>query len=326
MIRIISSKIKSISRLILVFISYNYDFLRYCKYNAWRINTKDPIEREYYIIKVYHSLEKSISFTNRAKTSGWSNAFLLLDIIKKIEIKTLSFHEKKAIEVLYKFTYLEENINTKNGKEIINQLISIGFEKPELLNVGTIDVSRKEITRGILADPESFFYSRFSIREFSDETVSDNEIKKAVNLSLKTPSACNRQPWFVYSISDKAKIKEYLNFQNGNKGFTDKINNLLIICIDQKAFNSANERYQHHIDGGMYAMSLVYSLHSIGIASCCLNWSKSGLGDYKFRQNFKHIIKDRYSIVMFLAIGYPKENNKLCISPRRDIVNFIKFN
>ncbi|MDN0109155.1 nitroreductase family protein [Yersinia mollaretii] len=241
-------------------------------------------------------------------------------------MESISFHEKKAIEVLYKFIYLEENIETDNSKEIIKQLVLLGFEKPDLTNVGSIDISRQEILKGSLAEPELFFYTRFSVREFSNEKVENEKITKALKLSLKTPSACNRQPWYVYSISEKDKIKEYLRFQSGNKGFTDKINNLLIICIDQKAFNSANERYQHHIDGGMYAMSLIYSLHSIGIASCCLNWSQSGFNDYKFRRKFGSIIKGQHSIIMFLAIGYPKENNKLCISPRGNIENFIEFN
>ncbi|WP_042817541.1 nitroreductase family protein [Yersinia wautersii] len=318
-------KIKSIGRVLFSLISYSYDLFRYVKYNSWRININDKVEREYYLIKVYHSLEKSLSFSVRNGNSGWSNAFLLLEIIKKIEKKTISFHEQKSIEVLYKFISSEDNLQTDNAKIIAQELMSLGFEKPNLIGVGSIDITRPEILKGLLKDPHLFFYSRFSVREFSDENVSNEKIKKAVLLSLKTPSACNRQPWFTYSISEKNKIKEYLRFQCGNKGFTDKINNLLIICIDQKAFNSANERYQHHIDGGMYAMSLIYALHSIGIASCCLNWSKSGIDDYKFRRHFKNTIKSNYSIVMFLAIGYPKEKNKLCVSPRRNVTDVIEF-
>ena len=51
---------------------------------------------------------------------------------------------------------------------------------------------------------------------------------------------------------------------------------LLIIAMDLKAFVPAHERYQHWIDGGMFSMSIIYALHSLGLSSCCLNWSKLG--------------------------------------------------
>ena len=85
---------------------------------------------------------------------------------------------------------------------------------------------------------------------------------------MKSPSACNRQAWHVYhSDSDEVKLA-VLKEQSGNKGFGDKIPNLLIVASDLKAFMPAEERYQHWIDGGMFSMSLVYAFHSLGVASC----------------------------------------------------------
>ncbi|WP_157724702.1 hypothetical protein [Vibrio tarriae] len=66
-------------------------------------------------------------------------------------------------------------------------------------------------------------------------------------------------------------------------------------------------------------MSLIYALHSKGIASCCLNWSQQGLQDKHFRNAFQ-VIDKSHTIIMMLAIGNPKADNKLCVSPRRPIV------
>jgi len=99
---------------------------------------------------------------------------------------------------------------------------------------------------------------------FSDRPVKQEIVKRAVSLALKTPSVCNRQAWFVYHIDDQSIIGRCLELQNGNSGFGHKIQSLLIIASDLKAFDTGGERYQHWIDGGMFSMSLVYALHPWG--------------------------------------------------------------
>src|SRR3546814_1994141 len=78
--------------------------------------------------------------------------------------------------------------------------------------------------------------------------------------------------------SDLEIIDRALSLQNGNRGFGHEIPCLLILCTDLSAFDTAGERYQHWIDGGMFSMSLVWALHALGYSSCCLNWSKTQIG------------------------------------------------
>jgi hypothetical protein len=80
---------------------------------------------------------------------------------------------------------------------------------------------------------------------------------------------------------------------------------------------AGQEHYQHWIDGGMFSMSVVYALHSLGVASCCLNWSQSPTNDKLLRSRLD--IKDNHSIIMMLAVGLPNDNNNVCISARRPI-------
>jgi nitroreductase len=62
-------------------------------------------------------------------------------------------------------------------------------------------------------------------------------------------------------------------------------------------------------------MSIIYALHSLGIASCCLNWSQLPKNDLRFRHSLE--IKNNHTVIMMLAIGYPDENNNVCVSARR---------
>jgi nitroreductase len=134
---------------------------------------------------------------------------------------------------------------------------------------------------------------------------------------MKTPSVCNRQAWGIYHTSDQEVKDLVLTYQTGNKPFGESIPNLMVITTDLKAFFSAEEHNQHLIDGGLLAMSLMYAFHSLGIATCALNWSAKPKTDLTLRKYVN--IKPHHSIIMVLAIGYPDDNNKVCASTRRPV-------
>lgn len=312
-------KIKPFGRLIKWILGSCYDFYRFARYGGWKTDLKDKEQRNYFSAKVYHSLEKSMSFVKNNPDSGWINALFLIEIMefaKKFD--NVGYHDLLGYHVLKKFIDNNEG-QTKSSlaDEVRIRFISLGdyfvnIDDPS----GTVMMTQQDLRKGILINANDFFNSRYSVREYSDTKICRDKLNAAISLSLKTPSACNRQPWHVYHISDSKKIQKALAHQSGNKGFNDKIQDLLVICSDIRAFNPGSERYQHWIDGGMYAMSLVYTLHSKGIASCCLNWSHQGSNDLAFRKEFKEILPP-HTIIMMIAIGEPQDLNKLCVSPRR---------
>ncbi|MEY0973994.1 nitroreductase family protein [Providencia huaxiensis] len=315
------SEIKPFGRLVKWIFGSFYDFYRFSKYGGWRVDLKNKEQRNYYSAKVYHSLEKSMSFTTNNPNSGWGNALLLVEVLefaKKFD--NVGFHDLLGYDVLKKFID-NNNGQTKNNlaNEVRTRVNELGdfFDKTDEPS-GTVVLSQNDLRKGTLIEPDVFFNSRYSVREFSERKVCRDKLNSAISLSLKTPSACNRQPWHVYHVSDKERIQEALSHQSGNRGFNDKIQDLLIVCSDIRAFNPGSERYQHWIDGGMYSMSLVYTLHSMGIASCCLNWSHQGKNDLEFRKQFREI-SHSHTIIMMIAIGEPNASNKLCISPRRPV-------
>ena len=306
--------VRNIYRIITAFNGFMYDFKRFMKYSAFRENMNDKEQRNYKSVIVYHGLEKSMSYKNRNQTSGWSNAYESLELLK-IAYKTNSFgyHDIASKQVLEKFIQLPDNLNTQNGINIKNELKAIKVNSND--SHGVLQYSTNDYKQGILENPESFFNSRVSLREFKNKIVEENNILRAIKLSMKTPSVCNRQAWHIYHTSDE-KIKEkVLKYQSGNKPFGKNIPNILVITTDLNAFFAAEEHYQHWIDGGLLSMSLMYALHSLGIASCALNWSQSPSVDLKLRKAVN--IKSNHTITMILAVGYPDENNTVCASRRR---------
>lgn len=321
---IIWNTVRPYGRVLKALHGFIYDLKRFYKYAGWRINMSDKDIRNYYSVKVYHSLEKSLSYKNRNIGSGWTDAFLILNVIQDAsESKEIGFHDYLAYERLIQFINHPDNANTKNAKEIRSKLKEINYLQNRETTPATFNYRQSDYQKGILSKPEDFFFSRFSLREFKDEIVDETIIKHAVELAIKSPSVCNRQPWHIYHITDEIIKEKALRHQAGNRGFGNKIPNLVIIATDLRAFVTGQEHYQHWIDGGMFSMSFIWALHSLGIASCALNWSQSPSKDRAFRKLID--IHPAHTISMMIAVGKPDTENIVCSSERRPLQEVYTF-
>jgi len=166
-----------------------------------------------------------------------------------------------------------------------------------------------------LSEFERLVEVRRSYRDFSTQPVEDPVVVKAVKLAQMSPSVCNRQSARVYAISDPAAKAKALSYQNGNRGFGETAAQVLVVTSDMRAFTDAAERNQPYVDGGLFSMSLVYAFQAQGIMSCCLNWCATESVDRAFRREFA--IPEYERIIMFMAIGYPREHAFVPKSHRR---------
>lgn len=57
------------------------------------------------------------------------------------------------------------------------------------------------------------------LREFSEMLVSVEQIESAVEIAMRTPSVCNRQPTRVHIIANKELIRKALDLQGGFRGY-----------------------------------------------------------------------------------------------------------
>ncbi|WP_052185419.1 nitroreductase family protein [Halopseudomonas pelagia] len=318
----VKDALRPIRDIVSTYLGYQYDFYRYFRYAGWRLPSRYSV-RDYKAAKIYHRLEKSLSFRNRDPESGWSAADDLVRHLKRSQaIKGgFTFHEKIGLKVLGDFIALAPVQQKQDRLGVIDfwqQHKDIASGQG-----GVLEKNLVSLQSGKLADPEAFFSSRVSVRDFSSEAVAKEDIEKALLLALNTPSVCNRQATFVYCLNARSDIDTALLLQNGNRGFGHEIPCLLILCADLSAFDTAGERYQHWIDGGMFSMSIIWALHSLGLSSCCLNWSKGPGDDLKLRKLID--IKDEHTVLMMLAVGVARENVKVCYSARKTVTDFYHY-
>ena len=296
------------------------DNRRFLKYSFITGNIKkcDHVQLEAQILKTQHSLEKGLALKNTRLGFGLKHInlleSLLLEYIRrgkpqdsdvvKISIDTikqyLDFHKKEGQEPEISSTFFELQsaieLNEKHGGyQVISkdEVLSLKSEKFDL-----------------------FVKSRHSIRDFDDTEVNLKYINEAIDIALNTPSVCNRQSWNVRVVS--GSYIDYINAnQNGNRGFGDKINKYVIVTSDIKSFSKPRERNQAFIDGGLFAMNLLLSLHHKGLATVPMSASLSIQQERNIRRKFE--LSDSEVLIMFIALGnYPNEF-KVAFSKKKNL-------
>lgn len=164
-----------------------------------------------------------------------------------------------------------------------------------------------------------FSQSRFSVRDFGNEKIDFNKVLDALKMCQRTPSACNRQSYKIYIYKDDVLKNEICQLQGGCKGFFEDMQVAILICGDQRGYN-INELHQVYVDGGMYAMNLLYALHYEGLAAIPLTMGQ--------KQRKLRMIKETMNIpnyempCVLIGVGSYKEEYKVAVSKRKNYIDY----
>ena len=171
--------------------------------------------------------------------------------------------------------YLDFNRKLGADMDAIESELNLFIEKNHSLLSqfgGIREVSIKEICIGQQSDFAIFSQCRHAIRDFDKSPIQKDLLEKALRLVEKTPSACNRQGWKVHVYSSYETRMMIFNLQGGSRGFSDDMQYAILICGDLNYYRFY-ELNQVYVDGGLYAMNLLYALQYYGIASIPLTMS-----------------------------------------------------
>ena len=297
---------------------YNFDKKRLLKF-AYSIN--DNFNADNLRSKItfhYHAIEKGLSNANLRLGFGeqaFNELFWAMDEYVSKGYSTDDYRFQSAISVIQSYVELHNNKNfsvewveknlVKYSKYLRNENKEVGgylaiksSDLPDFSKLGFLDLAN----------------SRYSVRDFGKSFIDECKIYEAIDIATKTPSVCNRQSWKVRYIKSPNKIKEVLTLQRGLTGNGENLRDLLLVTTDKQYMNSGRERNQTYIDGGLYTMSLLYALTSLGIASCTLNASFSYEQEINMRDKLN--VKDSEDFIAFIAIGTYPDVVKVAKSPR----------
>lgn len=255
----------------------------------------------------YHRLEKGLSNANRRASFG-------VDAAERLCAALAVANSRNLITSI-----------TLYATEVLDSYRQVILGLPsDAIGVGWKTLSRSDIHAASSIPSIDFFSSRHSVRFFDSlNPPSLHQIREAINLASYTPSVCNRQSWRVMICESEHSRQVALGLQNGNTGFGHYASHVLIVASDRACFASIGERNQAWIEGGLFAMSLVYALHSLGLGTCCLNWSVDNCRDSELKQALD--IPSSYAVAMMIAVGSLPEWIKVAESRRRSTNELIKI-
>jgi nitroreductase len=125
----------------------------------------------------------------------------------------------------------------------------------------------------------------------------------------------------VYWVEDKETARKVLQHQRGF-GYKQMPEVLLTITVSNNTYLSPVERNQGFVDGGLFAMSVMYGLEHEGLAAVPLNACMYAKDQKAVRRLLD--IDDSEVIVMFMAIGEFMDESIVPISDRKSADSFVK--
>lgn len=261
-----------------------------------------------------HSLEKGMSFDNKKEGWGREKVLSLCNLLSNyLERYSVTEQAKNVLNILA--NYRNDDYSSKSD-EVINRVDSLLLKYKNEIDVKAAGVKNVEKRDSFnIKEIEEFYKTRSSVRFYSDEPLTKEEIQKAMDIAYTTPTACNRQSSKVYCISNNELRNSILDLQMGNQGWADKAPAMFIITGSLSSFGDYYERYQVFIDGGLFAMNFVMGLHAYNIASCF----KMFVRDYKLQDKICSLCgipNNEVPIVLIMAGHYRDDAVKDPVSHR----------
>jgi nitroreductase len=302
--------------IIIEFLNSLYDFKNFIKYSFKETSFDNKRQYTAFLTKQYHIIEKGLSLPSPRLGFGEKKILNLISVsVKYIKEYGEDDLTKNIVNVLNNYSAF--NIKNNFDSSIEKKIKSFVLNKRVSIDTGGV---RKKIDSNLnFLDFNNFVKSRSSIRNFKNKEVTKELILQAIDSAKYSPSVCNRQGWKVHTYEGDNASKLLL-LQNGNNGFSKSIARLVVVTGDISFF-SKNERNQIGIDGGMFSMSFLYALQSLGLGGCALNTCVSLKTEEKIKK--KGGIPKGEKLIMFMAVGYPKDDCVVARSQRRESETFL---
>lgn len=311
---------KSETNLEVQFIKEAYRFWHLTsQYNASHHTDTDIEKMQYILLRENHIIEKGMSMKNPKLGFGQEKVKKLLGRLNKYYDLYIQedqgFIRYPLSTILTYITYTEnQGISIPIIKREFQELVKKVGDSGIKIQAGVKEVCKSDILNSCNTNFKSLLSSRHSLRYFSGDPISRATIEEALRMAQLTPSACNRQGWktHVYVGEDSVRLAKW---QGGCHGFEDEMIYSILVTSNLKAFLSY-EVHQAYIDGGLYAMNLINSLHSLGLGTIPLS---CGFYEGKLRELSQFNIPENEVPIVIVAFGQLANQFKVAISSRKDI-------
>lgn len=273
-------------------------------FRQWFMLVTKGQKPEYEILQTAHRLEKGLLNNNPKPLWGWDKANRIASLLPE-ESKS-SFAAITGQSVLRAYVENKRCLLDEGEIKLAEKLASRLDLNMDYWQGGILSIKKDEV----LMRPEEvkvcekLFNSRHSVREFTKEKVKQGDLEAAIQLALRSPSACNRQSTRIYVDQNDGRQSLYLTG-------------------DVRAF-STGEFSDWIVSTSIFAGYLSLALHLYGIGACF--YRKPLYGNSMKETIDRCHIPNNEMIIIELQFGYYKDTFKVAYSNRmeaKDVTSFI---
>jgi nitroreductase len=301
----------------------DYDLRRRVYDKVYNNDAADKVKRD--LTLLYHIVEKGLTMPVPRPGFGKDVVKNLCNVVLRYERMQLPQNElefTQSVTVLKEYAALHQQINFRLDDDVTERLNRIVTRFNDVNGLHQIETTADKYFKSVQAPFDAFCKSRYSVRNYTKTEIPLQVLYNCVDLAQKSPSFCNRQPTRVHIVKSPQKKEAILSIQNGNRGFGDLAETLIVLSSVISVTKDIHERFENHLNGGMFAMTLLNALHFNRIAACALNWSVDKEKDLKMRQILD--IPENEVVLLVISCGYPPHEFKIASSPRKKAVEITK--
>lgn len=292
---------------------YQYDLRQYLEHSCMNENNQECMATQIRIL--VHAIEKGMALPNPRPGFGKDKVLELIELNEKYQAYT---------------GHKDEQINP-----LVHSIIAayILFQKEKGVQISFIPDKYLEGDKGLSGiicvpvDPETNFaviaHHRHSTRSYADKQVSKELIENIVRLAQTAPSACNRQATRIYACVDRQKKETIMKMHGGVRGF-DLPGVIYVITGDLNLYQNEYERNAVYIDGGIFLMNLLYSIDSVGLASCPVIWGSEPTND-KILSDLIGFPRSEKIISLVFSGYYSSDEYTAAASVKRDVKDILRI-
>lgn len=306
--------------------AYRYDQKRYGRYSSSVSALVGKHNLAAMLTERYHSIEKGLSLPAPRHGFGRRSLGELLHYLGEYE---RTYGNDDLTETVRNVLMAYISFNVEAGvspseipfyNSLVDQIAKLASPPKQ---AGAVVVHREDLLEAVGGVELSFFATRHSVRQFSGEAVSHEDIEFATMAAQRSPAVCNRQFGKIYAYTDRLDIDRVLEVQNGARGFADQLAGVAVITTNLRSYWNDGQRNQAWIDGGLFSMSFMLGLHARGLGAVALNWSKGPKTDQAMRQATG--IPQDEAIIMLVGFGHLRSEFRVASSPRLPLNEALSF-
>ncbi len=147
---------------------------------------------------------------------------------------------------------------------------------------------------------------RRSIRQYTDEPVSEEQLRNILRAGLYAPTSMNRQPCSFYVIRDKETLEKLSKVKPG-AGTLAKADKAIVVAADSRKADTWIE------DSSIALSTMHLATVNEGLGSCWIQIHlRKNLVGKSAEDSVRKILdlKEKYRIVGILALGHPVQEVK----------------